>query len=136
MSEILPYADDISRLLLAGDSFETLASKLTEIAGFKVYSTNLNPVLKKFFTIHRDGKKGKVLSVKLKNFCLTQRRTKRGLKPHYIFFSEPKKGTCTLPETGQCKFPIGDYPFKLCPHDITSGAYCDKHNEICYKKAV
>ena len=133
MSKFLEHSQFIKDSLLAGHTYKFIGMKLGNKMNCNVASSNLVNFTKQFFNIYRCPISKKIASVDIKNFTIIMKRTKRGLKPQYMFFNETKRGVCKLPIQGQCKFLIGDYPFELCNNDISKGSYCKEHNNLCYR---
>lgn len=59
----------------------------------------------------------------------------RKIKDDVLAKTKPSHGVPIIPEHGQCKFPIGNYPFINCDDNaVKNRSYCEHHYKLCHVK--
>ena len=136
LNALLEHKETIREMLSRNCTWVAIAYRMTELTGYKLNASNVNKQVGRYFAVARNKKK--VIDVRIKEYIEVKVRGYRGYKTVHVFISDKKnKGTCTMPEAGQCKYPMGEYPFKWCADNAIDGkSYCEKHCNICYREAV
>ena len=134
LDALLERKERIAEMLLNGTTWKAIAYKMSEETGFKFSCGNICKQLNPYFRVTRDGRK--VTDIQMRDYVTVTVRHSRGYKDVHVFLNMTKrKGFSAIPEVGQCKYPIGEYPFKLCDnHAVDGKPYCKKHIKICYVK--
>ena len=59
----------------------------------------------------------------------------RKIKDNVLAKTKPAYGVPIMPEHGQCKFLIGEYPFINCDdYAVKNRSYCKHHHDLCHTK--
>ena len=131
LEALLGQKETIREMLSRNCTWVDIASEMTKLTGYKLNAGNTNKQVGRYFKIIKQNKKN--VSVKIKEYVEVRVRGYRGYKTVHMFINDKKaKGVCAIPDAGKCKYPIGEYPFSLCTHNISTGSYCQNHNELCY----
>lgn len=133
---LLSHRETIKEMLLRNCTWVAIAYEMTKLTGYKLNGGNTNKQIGRYFCIVKDKKK--IIDVIIKDYVEVSVPSYRGYKTLHLFLSSKKrKGYCSVPDAGQCKFPMGEYPYVWCKDNAIEGnSYCNKHKSVCYKRLL